>query len=83
MELSHSKMQSINVFNSKPLRTKLFQSELQYTVDRKKKEQSEHSEQRISSINSDTKRKLALTCQENFNEVFRVQKSPAKVHCYF
>lgn len=67
MQLLNSKMHSMNAYNSQQFRTKLFQSELQYSVDRKKKEQLEH---RILSIDSETKRTFVITCQENFNQVF-------------
>lgn len=43
----------------------MFQPEIHYSVDRKKKEQPEHS---VLSIDSETKKRVALTCQENFNQ---------------
>lgn len=60
-------MHSVNAkFNSQPFRPKMFQSEMQYSFDRKRKEPP--SEHRILSIDSETKRRVALTCQENFNQ---------------
>lgn len=64
-QLSSFKMHSVNALNSQPFQIKMFQSESQYSVDRKKKGNPEH---RILSIDSETKRQFALTCKENFNQ---------------
>lgn len=65
MQLLSLKMYSVNAFNSQPFRSKIFQPEKNYSIDRKKKENPEHS---VLSIDSETKKRVALTCQENFNQ---------------
>lgn len=58
-------MHSMNAYSSQQYHTKIFQPGTQHSIGLKKKEQNE---QKLLSIDEETKRTVRLTCQENFNQ---------------
>lgn len=58
-------MYSMNAYSSQQYRNKNFQPGNQHSIESKKKKQND---QKLLSIDSETKRTVRLTCQENFNQ---------------